>query len=123
MKSMKQPKTGLIVEDEYITADALEMLLSSLGVEVLGIAHDAEGAERMAVALKPDIIFMDVKLGAGPDGVDAALAIREYIDSRIVYVTGSVESATINRIHTDHPFRILIKPYSVTELREAVAAA
>lgn len=120
---MNHTKSCLIVEDEHLTADALNMLLDTIGVRVDGIAHNGTDAVRMALELQPDIVFMDVRLGPGPDGVDASMAIKEKIDPRIVFITASMELETLDRIEADHAFRVLFKPYSVDQLREAIAAA
>ena len=116
-------KTCVIVEDQYLTAEALELAVSSLGVDVLGHARDADEAEDKVLELRPDIVFMDVKLGRGRDGIDVSLAIAPKSDARIIFVTGSKEPDTMRRIASDHPFRVLFKPFKLNELREAIDAA
>jgi DNA-binding NarL/FixJ family response regulator len=113
----------VIVEDQDLTAEALELAVSSLGVEVLGHARDADEAEEKVLDLKPDMVFMDVQLGRGRDGIDVSLALAPKSDSRIIFVTGSKEPDTMRRIEADHPFRVLFKPFRLDQLREAIDAA
>lgn len=64
---------------------------------------------------------MDVRLGGKRDGVDVAMAIHTINpDIKIVFVTGSSEPPTIDRINMDHPHRILIKPISPGDLADAL---
>lgn len=101
----------LIVEDEYLIATALEMELDAMGYAVCGIAASAAEAIRLARREQPDVVLMDMRLKGKRDGVDAARAIfAEGLAAKIIFVTGSREQQTIDRIQTDHPAGILIKP-------------
>jgi len=54
----------VIVEDEKIQALMLEKLLKEEGIDVLTIENDAEKAVEVIDALKPDVVFLDINLGA-----------------------------------------------------------
>src|SRR5689334_20834021 len=54
--------TFLIVEDEAAIALDLQSIIMSAGGQVLDIAATAADAERLASALRPDVILMDVRL-------------------------------------------------------------
>jgi DNA-binding NarL/FixJ family response regulator len=66
---------------------------------------------------------MDMRLSGPKDGVDAALAIHDKVGSKVIFITGSREPATIERIYRDHPFAVLFKPVSNRELNRVVAEA
>jgi DNA-binding NarL/FixJ family response regulator len=66
---------------------------------------------------------MDVRLQGEGDGVDAALAIHEHVGSKVIFVTGSREPATLERISLHHPSAVLFKPVSGRQLRTAIEAA
>jgi DNA-binding NarL/FixJ family response regulator len=67
---------------------------------------------------------MDVRLaGDGGDGVDAALAIHEQVGSKVIFVTGSREPSTMDRIEQDHPAGVLFKPIYGRQLQNAVNKA
>jgi len=72
---------------------------------------------------RPAIILMDVRLRGEKDGVDAAQAIYESVGSKIIFITGSREQTTIDRIGQDHPFATLFKPVSDRQLETAVSEA
>jgi CheY-like chemotaxis protein len=62
----------LIVDDHQIMRQGLAGLIRfEDDIEVVGEAAAGEEAVAMAAALRPDVILMDVNLGAGIDGIEA----------------------------------------------------
>jgi CheY-like chemotaxis protein len=111
----------LIVEDETLIADYFKIMIEHLGYEVCGIAGTADMAVRLARQENPSIIFMDVRVDGERDGVDAALEICAHRPVPIVYVTASEEPQTLERILSDHPTEILIKPVLEKDIGAALA--
>lgn len=70
--------TALIAEDEPLLAQALRAELKSLWPELEVVAHasDGEAAVEQALALRPQLLFLDIRMPA-LDGLDAAQAIVE----------------------------------------------
>ena len=118
---MTGPKVA-IVEDDVLIAMYLSDVVEDTGGTVCGLAHDPDAAERLIRAERPDYVLMDVRLGHARDGVDVALSIYDDLpDTRVVYVTGSNEPGTIERIKGDHPWRIILKPADPTQIAEALS--
>jgi len=111
----------LIVEDERLIAEYFKVIIESLGYSVCGIAMTADDAVRLARDADPAIIFMDVRLSGKKDGIDAANEIYQNKPVPTVYVTGSQEQSTMDRIKADHPSDILIKPVLQDQFKEALA--
>jgi DNA-binding LytR/AlgR family response regulator len=95
---MKQP-TALIAEDEPVLADALQRQLLKLWPElqIEGIASDGLQASQLALAMQPDILFLDIHM-PGANGLEVAeQVIDEWpIDQPlplIVYITAFDEYA------------------------------
>ena len=62
----------LVVDDEPLATERLQLLLARAeGVDLVGTASDGEGAVRMAEALSPDLLLLDVAM-PGMDGIDVA---------------------------------------------------
>lgn len=118
-----RPLSALIVEDEYLIAEGLRLQLEDMGFSICGIASSAKAAVALAEAHKPDLVLMDMRLSGDEDGVDAALAIHEKIGSKVIFVTGSREPSTMERIAQDHPSCVLFKPIFGRQLQRAVENA
>lgn len=117
---MDHPHKVLIVEDEQMIAEYFKIIVENLGYPVCGIAMTADEAVRLAREEDPAMIFMDVRLAGERDGIDAAMEIYRNKPVPTVYVTGSQEPATIERIKADHPSAILIKPVLEEQLKDAL---
>ncbi|MGC9380712.1 response regulator [Streptomyces sp. MH13] len=62
----------LLCDDHAVVRAGLRALLSSTGgIDVVGEAGSGEEALVMAARLSPDVVLMDLQLGAGMDGVAA----------------------------------------------------
>ena len=112
-----------IVDDEFLIAAGLSMQVEDLGMTVCGTAATADEAVALAQAQRPSVVLMDVRLGGERDGVDAAIAIHASVGSKVIFVTGSREAATMERIQADHPAGVLFKPVQDWQLRAAIDAA
>ncbi|MCR8825625.1 response regulator [Pseudosulfitobacter koreensis] len=118
---MSEKPTVVIVEDDFLIAEDLRTMSEDFGANVLAVRHAASGTAEKILALAPDFVLMDVRLGGDRDGVSVAQQIyRTNTQIKLIFVTGSNEPQTIERIETDHPHRILIKPISPDQLREAL---
>ncbi|CAN7448007.1 response regulator [Phenylobacterium sp. LjRoot225] len=113
----------LVVEDEFLIAQGLCLQVEDIGLAVCGTAATADDAVAAALAHRPMFVLMDVRLQGLEDGVDAALAIHDQVGSKVIFLTGSREPATLNRIGLDHPAGVLFKPVSDRQLRTAIEAA
>jgi two-component system, response regulator PdtaR len=113
----------LVVDDEMLIADLWCMTLEDMGLTVCGIASTAESAIAMAREHRPRVVLMDVRLRGELDGVSAALAIHEFVGSKVIFITGSREESTLERIRQDHPTAVLFKPVPDRLFKAAVNAA
>jgi|GEM_PF-5467459 len=115
-------KRVAIVEDDVLIAYFFHDICTSNGMEVVGMAHQTEGALDMILAAKPDFVLMDVRLGGKRDGVDIGMAAHEALPGlKLVYITGSNEPPSLQRIRSDNPYKILIKPVLPADIIEALA--
>jgi DNA-binding LytR/AlgR family response regulator len=91
--SASVPVRALIAEDEPILAAVLVRSLQRLWpeLEVAGIAPNGLAAVEQALALRPDVLFMDIKM-PGQTGLEAAEELAERWDGarpfpEVVFVT------------------------------------
>lgn len=111
----------LIVEDEFLIAEGLRLQVEDMGLAVCAVAATAEEAISLAQTHRPYLVLMDMRLRGPKDGVDAALAINETVGSKMIFVTGSREPATMERIQMDHPSAVLFKPVSDRQLQATIS--
>ena len=78
----------LIADDEPLAAERLQMLLARIpDVHLVGTAHDGESAVRMAEALDPNLVLLDIAM-PGLDGIEVARALgRNGHSPAVVFIT------------------------------------
>jgi len=116
-------RTVLIVDDEAIIAELWSVYVEAIGVEVCGVAATADDAIRLARQHTPAVVVMDMRLRGEADGVDAAIAIHASVGSRVIFITGSQEPSTLERIQLDHPTAVLVKPVNQRIFTSTLTAA
>lgn len=113
----------LIVEDVLLTALHLEALLGELDFEVCGLAADGQDAIEQAAQSEPNLLLIDLNLGEGIDGIEAARRIRETSPIAVIFVTAYSDAANLDRIDRAFPGApVLSKPVMQESLREAIIA-
>ncbi len=96
--SMKTGKTILLVEDEHVSASVQERTLSNLGYEVI-LAYSGEQAMELFHGARPiDLVLMDIELGSGMNGFDAARAIMKDNTVPVVFLTAHAGKDAIAKI-------------------------
>ena len=111
----------LIVEDDMIIAANISLQLSNLGYEVTGIETKAEEAIHHALETKPDMILMDIQLRGQSNGIDAAIAIRKYLDIPLIYLTANVDDLSFQKAKETHPYAFIAKPFTNLNLERTIA--
>jgi two-component system response regulator AlgR len=83
-----RPLRILIADDEPLAAERLQLLLAQCSdVDLVGSASDGEGAVRMADALTPDLLLLDIEM-PGLDGIDVARALAaKHPSPAVVFIT------------------------------------
>ena len=108
--------TFLIVEDEPVIRRYIAASLTKLGHEVVGHAADGEEALKKAFELKPDMILMDINLGEGMNGIEAAANIHLVQDTPIIYLTAYANDELFKETTKTEPYGYVIKPFQEREL-------
>jgi len=79
----------LIADDEYLVIESIKYIIEKFidDVEIVGSAKSGREAIEKAIELKPDVIFMDIRM-PGIDGIDAIKQIKETNnDTKFVIIT------------------------------------
>jgi len=113
----------LIVEDEGIVAADIRLTLRDLGYTVIGTVSSAEKGVDMALAMRPDLVLMDIHTKGPLDGVQAAKLLRERSTIPVVFLTAHADSETVLRARTAEPLGYVVKPFKDIDLRTAIEIA
>lgn len=113
----------LIIEDEVVVAMDIQDCLSKIGHVISGIALTGEDGIVKAVALRPDLVLMDIKLEGSMDGITAAQAINKQLNIPVVFLTAYSDDQTLERAIKTGPFGYILKPVEENELRSVIDVA
>ena len=110
----------MVVDDHPIWRDGVARDLTENGFEVAATAPDADSAVRIASAVRPDVVLMDLNLGDS-SGVDATRAITTALpDTRVLVLSASGEHSDVLEAVKAGASGYLVKSASVAELVDAV---
>lgn len=114
----------LIVEDDYDTADFLNLLLSQNGYCVTNIVVSGEEAIETVLHSPPDLVLMDIKLEGHMDGIKACGQIKKSVDVPVIFVSAYSDRETIDRALQSGPSGYIVKPFKrkplITEIEKAL---
>jgi response regulator NasT len=112
----------LIAEDEALIRMDLREMLTEEGHEVVGEARDGAEAIALARALRPDVVFMDVKM-PHTDGIEAARVITEEHIAPVVMVTAFSQQSYVEGAAEAGALAYLVKPFTKRDILPAMTLA
>jgi PAS domain S-box-containing protein len=116
-------KTLLLVEDEAIIALTEKMELEKYGYAV-EIVHDGQKAIDAANANPAiDLILMDIDLGRGIDGTQAAETILKNHDIPVVFVSSHSEREVVEKTEKITSYGYIVKSSSITVFDASIKMA
>ena len=118
------PVSVLLIEDHAVTRDGLRMMLEAVGIRVVGEAADADHALAAYATCLPDIVLLDIRLGAGPDGIAVAAALKKaHPGCKIIMFASDALEADIHRAREAGACGFLIKTMERADIISAIHAA
>ncbi|MUL81686.1 MULTISPECIES: LytTR family DNA-binding domain-containing protein [unclassified Mycolicibacterium] len=114
----------LIVDDSAAFRSAAARLLGGGGVEVVGAASDGEQALRLCDELQPDVVLLDVVLGA-ESGFEVAEQLQRSAHRAVVILTSTYAEQDLAELIAASPAVGFVSKYalSVDAIRELMATA
>jgi len=117
------PTRLLLVDDHRMLRNGLRRSLEEHGFEVVGEADDGQEGVRMAVAMQPDVVLMDVTMPV-LDGVEATRQLRLLSpSSQVVMLTMHADGDVMARAIQAGAIGYLVKDCSIDDLVAAVRLA
>src|ERR1041384_8086117 len=110
--------TVLVVEDEPIVRMDLADQLQDLGFKVLEAANAAEAVDMLEVNADIQIMFTDVDMPGGMDGLMLAAAVRKRWPPIKIIVTSGLRNVQLSDMPDGS--RFFGKPYKALDIANAV---
>lgn len=122
---MRKPVRVLIADDHQVVREGLQMILADSDGEivVVGEASDGDEAVRLATAMKPDVVLMDLSMPR-VDGLEATRRLREAgIESRVLILTSFADGEGVRDAVRAGVTGYLMKDVLKNELLAAIRLA
>lgn len=116
-------KTILLVEDEKIIAMSQQRILGRRGFTVLTAGS---GDDAVAIASgnpEIDLILMDIDLGGGMDGIEAARKILAEREMPLIFVSSHTQQDVVDMTESVSPYGYVVKGSGETVLVAAIQMA
>lgn len=105
----------LIVEDQFIEANDLRIVLNRNGYSVTDIARSYENAVKSIELVKPDFVLLDIFLKGKLTGIDLAKKLRNE-NIPFVYLSAYSTSDVLMEAKATEPYGFLVKPFREQEV-------
>lgn len=105
----------LIVEDEFIVANDLKIMLKKAGYQVTDIASSVVQARKSIVEKKPDWVLLDIMLKGDLTGIDLAWELRE-INLPFLYISANTNQTILEAVKETQPYGFMVKPFRERDL-------
>ncbi|QES90079.1 sigma-54-dependent transcriptional regulator [Rhizosphaericola mali] len=106
----KNTQTILIVEDEFIVANDLRMMVEAAGYSVLAIAASYMQAKNALAIERPDWVLLDIMLLSPETGIDLAKDLQ-LLQIPFIYISANTNQQTFELAKLTRPFGFLVKPF------------
>jgi two-component system NtrC family sensor kinase len=109
----------LIVEDNAEVAEVCASYFDQLGYRVELVATSQAALDRLQAGVTVDLVFSDILMPGGMNGVDLAYAIRQQYPYLPVLLSTGYSSSAQHALRQG--FVVLQKPYGLAQLEKALA--
>jgi response regulator NasT len=116
------PLRIVIADDEAVIRLGLRAMLEDQGYQVVGEASDGRRALDLVRKLRPDLVFLDIKM-PGVDGLQAARALFADRAVPVVILTAYADRAFVEQARSAGALAYLVKPVREGDLAPAVEMA
>jgi PAS domain S-box-containing protein len=116
-------KIILLVEDDAIIALTEKMSLETYGYSVVTVSSGEKALKTMKERADIDLILMDIDLGTGIDGTEAAEHILADFDIPILFLSSHTERDVVEKTEGISTYGYVVKNSGITVLDAAIKMA
>lgn len=122
--TQRDKRTILLVEDEALIAAVEKQQLGNLGYSVEHVrTGEAAVTAALSVESPPDLILMDIDLGEGIDGTEAARRIVSELDVPVVFLSSHTEPEIVEKTEKITSYGYVVKNSGITVLDASIKMA
>ncbi|KIQ22900.1 hypothetical protein RT99_07275 [Flavobacterium sp. MEB061] len=100
----------LIVEDQFIEAHDLQLILEKANYEVIGISRSVDQALEQIQTEKPDLVFVDIMLKGSRNGIELAQILKEN-HIGFIYISANSSKSILDQAKITQPYGFIVKPF------------
>lgn len=115
MKKRSLKEKILIVEDEFILANGLRLMLREAGFEVCEIAGSVPKARQIIQQEQPTLVILDIHLEGRLTGIDLAKELNT-AGIGFIYLSANSNQSILEAAKMTEPYGFLVKPYRKKDL-------
>lgn len=112
---MAKPLKILIVEDQFVEANHLRLMLKKAGHSITGMARSVSDAKYYIAQEKPELVLLDIFLLGKETGIDLAEILKED-NIPFIYLSANSNEEVLNKAKLTHPYGFLVKPFREKDL-------
>ncbi len=120
---MNENKVILLVEDDAVTAIYEEGLLKKNGFKTIVASTGEQAVEIISNGTEVDLILMDINLGSGMDGTEAAGIILKKKDVPVVFMSNHTEPEIVDRTEKITSYGYIVKNSDATVIIASIKMA
>jgi len=100
----------LIVEDQFIEAHDLQLILEKADYEVMGLVRSVVQALEFIEKETPDLVFLDIFLKGRETGIDLAKILKEK-HIGFIYLSANSSKSILEEAKKTQPYGFIVKPF------------
>jgi two-component system response regulator HydG len=100
----------LIVEDQFIEANNLKLILRKAGYSICSIARSVREALEIVDLENPELVLLDIRLEGPQTGIDLAGILKDK-NIAFVYLSANSNRQTLDAAKATKPYGFLVKPF------------
>ena len=105
----------LIVEDQFIEAKSLNLILTNAGYTVCPIARSVPAALSIIEKEKPDLVLVDIFLQGEGTGIDLGKILHER-NMAFVYLSANSNRKILEAAKSTKPYGFMVKPFRAKDV-------
>ena len=113
----------LLIEDEFIIAKDIKVLLSKDNYALVDDARNYDTAMNLFMQNSYDLIISDINLNDTKDGIELIAEFSKTKKIPVVYLTAYSDFDIVSRAEKTMPFAYILKPYNDNQLKATINLA